>query len=274
LVFVATLVAATGVQAEIMDTLERMRRVALTMSSVSTAEIDASEKVLVLSDLDGNESTLSPDNLDLMLQAISDEVEREQAVRDFMTRVVKTPDQPVKLDASLPSLYPVVTSTELAKAPGAEDLGMWHAEIAPGLSEFLVVDAPDSVSYVTQAQLDDSAIGLDDLRDRARQNLRRLAETRSFQEYSDSPWVAGYILDGFYDCSLMLLPEIWSDLSARVGELAVGCPVRGELLVVSSTDQWAIESVHAYGREAFETRAYPASPFLYLWTETGWQVLP
>lgn len=273
-VSVAVLFVGTGVQADIMDTLQRMQKIAVTLPGVSAAQIDTGARVLVVTVEGGATYTVSPDNLDLTLETLGDEADKVQAVVEFMSKISEAPDLPQSLDSSLQSILPVVTSTELARAPGASDLGIWHSELAPGLSEFLVFDAADSVNYVTQSQIDDSTLGLDEIRDKARQNLRGRAASKLLEEYSASPWVAGLLLDGFYECSLMLLPEIWSDLTKKVGEVAVSCPARGELLIVKSEDGLARATVGAYALDAVKTHPYPASEFLYVWQEAGWRLLP
>jgi hypothetical protein len=258
-----------------METLERMRLIALTIPGVKSAKIDAAEMMLHVSTTDGLDYSVAPNNLDLTLAGLDDEDEKNTAVIEFMARIADASELPEELNAAdLPFIMAVVTTTDLAAAPGASDFGIWYSEIAPGLSEFLVIDSPESVSYITMDQIQKSRFSVERLSEQARQNLRKLAPNLTIEEYSSEPWVAGMLLDGFYECSLMLLPEIWSTLATSRGRIAASCPARGELLIFLESDHRAQESVGAYGIEAVATKPYPGSAFLYVWTGSGWDALP
>ncbi|MGL4235112.1 hypothetical protein [Tabrizicola sp.] len=272
---VAMMLSAPVAQAEIMDTLERMREVALTLPGVASAEIDTSERVLKVVMQDGVESTFSPDNLDRTLATIDNAAAQDAAIAEFMTQTTTSLDQFGTLNASvLPQVRPVVTTTDYATSPDGAALGMWNVEIAPGLSEYLVIDSPTSVSYVTLDMIAESGLEIEAIREQARENLRKLVESAEAYTFPDEPRLAGLILDGFYECSVMLLPEVWTRLAEGHEGVIASCPARGELMFVAAEHTDVRAAMLSYNQEAVATRPYPVSAELYLWTGSAWQLLP
>lgn len=265
----------TTAQAEVMDTLARMQAAAAARGDVTEAVIDEADRSVKISMVDGTTITMSPDNLDRVLEQLGSEAEKDAEVASFVGQLdnLSMDDGPKVTDQTLPGLRLVVAAADLYAEVETADLTMWRTEVAPGLAEYLVLDSAGSVSYLTREDVSDSGLTGDALRAEAVVAMGAMVPQMQVETLSETPFIAGIVLDGFYECSLMVVPEIWQVLAANRGPIGAACPARGQLYVFGSGDADAVGLMRGFMAEKAAGFAYPVSTALYDWDGTGWQVL-
>ncbi|MFZ1470653.1 MAG: hypothetical protein WAT09_17010 [Paracoccaceae bacterium] len=261
--------------AEVMDTLQRMQVAALARNDVTSAQIDRVDRSLKITMKNGYDIIMSPDNLDRELAALQTEAEKTAMVAHFVDQLsgIAQDDGPMLTEETLAGLRLVVSAQDLYSGTETVDIVLWRGPIAPGLAEYLVLDAQGSVAYLTSEDVIASGQTGEALRGRALDSLRAMLPQMQMLELGDAAWIVGVTLDGFYECSLMALPEIWTDLAAKHGRIGATCPERGALIVFQADDAEAVALMRLTNAANPEQVAYPVSPSLFEWTANGWTVL-
>ena len=261
--------------AEVMDTLTRMQAAAAARGDVTGAVIDATDLSVKITMADGTTVTMSPDNLDRVLEALATEAEKDAEVAAFVGQLetLQLDDEPKVSDRTLADVRLVVAPWDLYSGTETADIVLWRGDIAPGLAEYLVLDSAGSVSYLSSEDVIASGQTGEDLRAAAAEAMGAMLPRMQIETLSDAPWIGALMLDGFYECSLMALPQVWEDLAARHGPVAAACPARGHLYVFGRDDADAVGLMRGFMAENAARLAYPGSTALYGWTGTGWRVM-
>lgn len=274
-----TLGIAPPAWAEVQDTLGRMQVAVVAMPEVRSAQVDWADLSLTVVRQDGTELVLYPDNLDLTLKGLTNAADQEAAiVAHVMAALGDVSDDATGLTPeSLPKLLPVI---------GPEDLYAQFARRAdtadplvtqpwlPGLAIYLVIDAETSLSYLTTVNLAETRHPADALFARALANLSERAPWARVQEVSADPWIGILLLDGTYEGSLLLVPEIWNDLAEKHGQIGAAHPARGVVLLFDADDIRAHGTVAAFLRDELGDVPYPVSNELLVWDAGRWMPLP
>lgn len=272
--FAVLTLTALPLRAEVFQTLELMRQEALIREGVVSAVIDVADRSLKVTMADGSDMTVSPDNLDLVLNGIESEADRKAEVAHFMAQIDRAGGEKVQITPEVQALLrPVIAAEALFGGTDAAALPLWSVPVAPGLAQYMVIDAPGSVSYVTGDVIAESGVEAPVLQARAAENLRGQMAQMQMEEILAQPWIAGVVLDGFYECSLMTLPEVWVDLAAKHGRIGATCPSRGQLIVFDADAADAVAILRGFIGENAAAFPYPVSPALYAWTGDGWAVI-
>ncbi|WIM97678.1 hypothetical protein ACTOB_001226 [Actinoplanes oblitus] len=143
---------------------------------------------------------------------------------DYLAGVLRTGDVPEAWADAAPRLRPVLRGG----APGAA----LRRPALPELSEFVVVDHPETITYVTPAQLLTWGVSVDQVFATARANLSGAVLHGT---PADKPVVVRFVDDGnAYWTSHLLLPGWLERLAGQVGGRPVAfAPERGTLLVTA-----------------------------------------
>lgn len=271
----AVVVLALPAQAEVMDTLARMQAAAAARGDVTEAVVDEADRSVRITMADGTTVTMSPDNLDVVLDGLATEAEKDAQVAGFIGQLdnLHSDEGPRVTDQTLPGLRLVVAAAEFANGTEAADLVLWRKEVAPGLAEYLVLDSENSVSYLSSEDVADSGLSGEALRVKAAEALVTMRPRIKIEMLSEAPWISAIVLDGFYECSLMALPQLWEDLAAQHGPIGAACPARGQLYIFGRDDADAVGLMRGFMAENAASFAYPVSTALYGWDGTGWKVL-
>lgn len=272
---VAVVTLALPAQAEVMDTLARMQAAAAARGDVVEAVIDEADLSVKVTMAGGNTVTMSPDNLDRVLEGLASDAEKDAEVAAFVGQMGSWQgnEGPKVTDQTLADMRLVVAASDLYSGTETADIKLWRGDIAPGLAEYLVLDSAGSVSYLSSADVGDSGLSGEALRAKAAEALAAMRPRIKIEVLSEAPWIAGIVLDGFYECSLMALPQLWDDLAAQYGPIAAACPARGQLYVFGREDAEAVGLMRGFIDDKVAEFSYPVSTALYGWEGTGWQML-
>ena len=274
-----TLALAPPAWAEVQDTLGRMQSALLAMPEVRSAEIDWTNLSLIVVRQDGTDLILYPDNLDLTLQDLANPTDQEAAIAAHVAAAVEDlPSDTIELTPeSLSKLLPVIGPEDLyaqiiSKAASAEPLVTqpWM----PGLTIYLVIDADTSLTYVTKGALAETEHQADALFARAIANLAEKAASAQVEDVSANPWMGLLLLDGTYEGSLLLAPEIWNDLAEKHGRIGAAYPARGVVLLFDADDALARKTVEGFLRDEMDDMPYPVGDQLIVWNAGRWMPLP
>lgn len=275
LAFVVVLFLPQAVAADITTTLELMQKEVLAQSGVEGAFIDGERSALKVVMDDGTELTFSPDNLDRTLSGLDTEEERRVEVTRFVASLfgMPSPEEPKLSDATLAQVLPVVSvegmfGDIIASNPDASPLV--EEPLVLGLSIYYVLDYQETLSYLTRADLTQSGYPADLISKIARENLSKKSRDLAVAPVSDNPWIGMVTLDGTYEGSLMVIPEVWRDLEVEHGSLGLVYPGRGLVFVFNAESEDAREIVSVYLKGEMPNMPYPITEQMYEWAGDRW----
>jgi hypothetical protein len=179
---------------------------------------------------------------------------RRRELGDYLAGVIRTGNLPEAWEEAAPRLRPVLRGW----APGAP----LRRSALPFLSEFVVVDQPDTITYVTAAQLVTWQVTADQVFAAARANLVAAVLHGS---PAAKPVVVRFVDDGnSYWTSHLLLPGWLAGLAGQVGGAPVAfAPERGTLLVTAD-DSALLPALFAQAEEIYAKSAAALSPMAYV----------
>jgi hypothetical protein len=194
----------------------------------------------------------------LQLEPLLAERHRRKAADDYVAGLIRTPGLPADWSAAAPMLRPVLRGF----APGAP----LRRPAWPFLSEFVVVDQPDTMTYVTPAQLTTWDVTADLVFARARANLPGAV----LKGVATGPIVVRFVDDGDAYWTSHLLLEGWlGRLAEQVGGVPVAfAPERGTLLVTADGGEH-LPGLFVQAEELFLSSARGLTPMAYVSDDDG-----
>jgi hypothetical protein len=180
---------------------------------------------------------------------------RRKAVDDLIVGRLRVPP---RWDAAAGLLRPVLRGA----APGTP----LRRPVLPFLSEFVVVDQPDTMTYVTEAQATAWKMPPDEIFATARANLTGAV----LHGAADGPVIVRFVDDGnAYWTSHLLLQGWLARLAGQVGGVPVAfAPERGTLLVTAD-DSPLLAALFAEAEAIFVTSPHLLSPMAYRSDDNG-----
>jgi hypothetical protein len=175
--------------------------------------------------------------------------ERRARTQRFVAGFLRTPGMPADWATARPLMRPLLRGTTAMPAEVSAPL---RRPALPFLAEYVVVDQPDTMTYVSAEQLTDWAVTADVVFAAARENLSGAV----LQSVATEPTVVQFVDDGdAYWTSHLLLNGWLARLRDQVGGVPVAfAPERGTLIVAADG------SAHLPGLFAQVENAYAASP--------------
>lgn len=124
-------------------------------------------------------------------------------------------------------------------------------------------DSPNSIRYLTPADLQEIGVRREELRKLSKENLYRILPKVERRGGNGLYLVSA---GGDYDASLLLLEPIWEDGQLKVlGDIVVAIPTRDLLLVTGSKDARGIEKVKEIVETATAEGAYRLTKKLFVY---------
>ncbi|MDX1431701.1 MAG: DUF1444 family protein [Gammaproteobacteria bacterium] len=157
------------------------------------------------------------------------------------------------------------------RTSGAGELDDFYViePLAEGLHVLYVFDFPDTVQYVTAADLTRLELSARDLRGIAIGNLRTMM-TDVKREGGERWWYL--VADGNYEASLLLLDGLWDERNFEIeGNIVVFVLSRDTVLIIGSNDAQAYEAARRLADEAERAWPYFVSPHAYVRRKGGWE---
>ena len=187
--------------------------------------------------------------------------ERRARTDRFVTGFLRTPGVPDGWDQARPLLRPVLRGG----TPVAADISTpLRRPVLPYLAEFVVVDQPETMTYVSADQLAAWGVDADEVFATARRNLIGAV----LHGVANEPTVVQFVDDGdAYWTSHLLLDGWLGRLAEQVGGVPVAfAPERGTLLVAADGSSHLLrlfaqaEAVYAGSPRAITPMAYVSDP--------------
>jgi hypothetical protein len=179
-------------------------------------------------------------------------------VDHYVAGLLLAPGLPQTWAAVKPLLRPVMRGA----TPGRP----LRRPVLPFLSEFVVVDSPDTMTYVSAAQVAAWNVTADQVFAAARANLTGAV----LQGKAADPVVVQFVDDGdAYWTSHLLLPHWLERLADQVGGVPVAfAPERGTLLVTAD-DSHHLPGLFARAEQIFAGSSRPITPMAYISDQNG-----
>jgi hypothetical protein len=181
-----------------------------------------------------------------------------RAVGEYVAGLLLNPELPQSWPAVKPLLRPVIR--------GATPGDPLRRPVLPFLSEYVVVDQPDTMTYVSAAQLAAWNVTADRAFEAARANLTGAV----LQGRATEPTIVQFVDDGdAYWTSHLLLPHWLEHLADQVGGVPVAfAPERGTLLVTAEGSDH-LAGLFARAEQIFAASSRPITPMAYVSDENG-----
>lgn len=131
-------------------------------------------------------------------------------------------------------------------------------------------DLPDRTSSLLKDRLQDAGIADDELRNLAKENLRRILPPT--ERHGDGPW---YMITagGDYTASLLLFDGLWDDMADSVdGDVVAVAPSRDVLLYTGSQSKEGLAAIRLRAAEISATGNYLISETLIVRVSGQWDV--
>jgi hypothetical protein len=234
--------------------IRRLRR-----SGVAEARYDAASFAVVYRPVGHHGHAVM--SLDGLLAELSgSRRDRQAMIARFVDGFVTLPELPATWNEACPRLRPV-----LRGATPMADEGVRlpiRRPVLPHLAELVVVDQPDSMTYVAADLLAGWGVSEDELFTAARSNLSGLigdtvpnGEVLTFVDDGDAYWTSHLLIDGWL-----------AGLGGQVGGVPVAfAPERGTLVVTADGDRLSglfalVEQQYVTSRRAITPMAYVSGP--------------
>ncbi|BCY06209.1 hypothetical protein [Actinoplanes sp. L3-i22] len=184
---------------------------------------------------------------------------KRRELREYLNGILRTGNLPEDWAKAAPMLRPILRGG----TPGAP----LRRPALPFLAEFVVVDHPDTMTYVTPAQLTSWQVTAEQLFDAARANLPGAVLHGS---PADRPVVVRFVDDGdAYWTSHLLLPGWLDRLAGQVGGRPVAfAPERGTLLVAAD-DADLLPALFVRAEEIYAKSSRSLTPMAYVGDQAG-----
>jgi hypothetical protein len=202
------------------------------------------------------------------------DVKARQAEVDRIVATMFEIDDGDELDTALPQLLPTIRNRRelesywLDPSTGIER-GHWSGAYRPlcdALAISLAIDRPRSLAHVGSRLLSKWGVPFDALLERAILNLREISPA-SFAREPEGFYVSHY--EDSYDCSRLLIPEIFDLLSLNGEPVAVAVARQG-LVVAGSNDTSGLLAMARFVEEQLEKATRPVSYLPLVRKNGGW----
>ncbi|MEU4245284.1 hypothetical protein [Actinoplanes sp. NPDC026619] len=183
---------------------------------------------------------------------------RRERVDRFVAGLVRSPGLPLDWEQARPLLRPVLRGC----TPGT----LLRRPVLPFLSEFVVVDSPDTMTYVGPDQPAGWGVSAEEVFEAARANLSGAV----LHGVASEPVVVRFVDDGdAYWTSHLLLQHWLERLAGQVGGAPVAfAPERGTLLVTADGSDH-LAGLFAQAEEIYAASSRPITPMAYASDENG-----
>lgn len=163
----------------------------------------------------------------------------------------------------------LATARRLAKEQGAKMIPVYPHEV---LTRELIVlyaeDSPISLRYLTQDNIDKLKLKPEQLRELARENLRRVIPRPSSQ-HKDGVYVIR--TGSAFDVSLILLTRLWTEENFPVkGDIVIAVPVREAIYLTGSENKNGLETLRDMAKEAYDSDPYRLTTTLHVNRDGKW----
>jgi hypothetical protein len=191
----------------------------------------------------------------------SDRAYRDQQIARYVRAVVLHPKLPETWDTVAPLLRPVMRPVGFGNNPHGPGMVPVSRPVLPYVREYVVIDQPDSMAYLTAMRLDALGVGADVVFDTARQNLLRQHGMPSAQPGETGLALIRLIEDGTAYWSSCLLLEGWlAEFADRVGGQPVAFVADSSGVLITSDSPDALRAVYKLVEDEYREASRPLSP--------------
>ncbi len=197
---------------------------------------------------------LAPDKLDEFIEML---VEQVRGLPDQM--------QSQQRGAPNRDLFPQIKDAAFMRDAAKQGIRLAQRPFTTDLTVVYVADSPQSMRFLTEADVTKNGWTVDQLHEVALENLARKASQTGFMMAGEPPrlLIISQSRDS-YDAARILLPDLQEQIAAHVpGRLLFGIPNRDFLVMLGDEDPEFVREIAANVRNDYQGQPYPLSPKLY-----------
>jgi hypothetical protein len=190
-----------------------------------------------------------------------DRAYRDQQIARYVRAVVLHPKLPETWDTVAPLLRPVMRPVGFGNNPHGPGMVPVSRPVLPYVREYVVIDQPDSMAYLTAMRLDSLGVGAEVVFDTARENLLRQHGMPGTQPGETGPALIRLVEDGTAYWSSCLLLDGWlAAFADRVGGRPVAFMADNSGVLITSDQADALRAVYKLVEEEYREASRPLSP--------------
>jgi len=191
----------------------------------------------------------------------ADRAHRDQQIARYVRAVVLHPPLPDTWETVAPLLRPVMRPVGFGANPHGPAMVPLSRPVLPYVREYVVIDQPDSMAYLTAMRLDSLGVGAETVFATARENLLRQHGMPSGPPGSDGPALIRLVEDGTAYWSSCLLLDGWlAEFESRVGGRPVAFIPDNSGVLITSDAPDALRAVYKLVEEEYRDASRPLSP--------------
>jgi hypothetical protein len=198
----------------------------------------------------------------LYAECVQDPQGRTERIRRFVTTFAELPPVPLDWDTVRPLLRPVLRGSSFGQPADTGRPVPLRRPVLPFLDEFVVVDQPTAMAYVTEAVRRPWGVSEEEVFAAARANLTSLSELPA--DTPEGPLLLRFVDDGDAYWVSHLLRDGWL---ARLAEVVGGRPVafapNATALLVTDDEPDALVKLFNLVGEEYGDSPRPLSPVAY-----------
>lgn len=192
--------------------------------------------------------------------------ERREAVRQFVTAMFSSPEEPENWDAAAPRLRPVLRTSSYAQAGQVGGITVASRPSLRHLVEMLVIDHEHRMSLVNSDSLEQWGVTFDEAYQRGAENL--MVEGTHLARLDNG--VFAVASEDTYESSRLVVPGWLAGLGEEVGIQPVAVvPARDMMLIASEDDTAAVLWMLDEGMKIFADHPRWLSPVPYKPADDG-----
>ncbi len=242
---------------------------AMRASGFPNAAIDMND-LSVVTDLDDERSAVTyPDNLHRSLQNATTDEERQAVLDTFVTALAAGRNSSAEFDAA--RVMPILRPLDYLD-PVSEGIKVQSRPFVGDLMVTYVLDYPTHTTSISVEVMADAGYGADDLHDLALLNLHAVSANLTVEGSDVGIYVLA--LDGYYENALLLDRDLWDDITAQIGPVAVTVPARDFVMIAPLSEPAQVRLMTGIRDQALLDSPYPISAEAFTWFNGEWSVLP
>lgn len=248
------------------DTLHALAEALESLDDILRVDIDAADRsVTYYTQKDGQEVKAGQsfiDNIHPLMRSAQTDTERQVTMDGFVQSIAANLQGQPDLDKT--QILPVIRNKDFSN--GLSGTAPVSRPFLADMRVFYVQDLPTQINYINDDHLLDLGLSLDALHGLALEN----AAQRRWQPRFEGDGIYVPVLDGNFEASLLLLPDLWADIDADLGTIGAIVAARDVIIFGDIEQPGLLDAMKNIVARNEGQLSYAISVTPIQWTGTDW----